>query len=64
MVQSECNRKELFDRTFGVIHQDMLLRDKKEGMNIGVTAEIFSSKEEGDDFRYCFRCLSLLGPEL
>ena len=38
-----------------MIHQDMLLRReggvKKEG-NIGVTAEIFSSKEEGDDFRY------------
>ena len=37
-------------RTFGVVHQDML-RDKKQEMSIGVTAEIFSSKEEGDDFR-------------
>ena len=33
-----------------MIHQDMLALSG--AMRIGVTAEIFSSKEEGEDFRY------------
>merc|ERR1719419_225526 len=38
-------------RTFGVAHDLTVSRNDKSQKAIGVTAEIFSSKEEGDDFR-------------